>query len=420
MRDSLVPMDCLKSAVIVRYYIGMCWAKYLFEFGGFSFRSVVSRGGRFTGPAVSIFYLLALAISGSCGPATAQESSYPQPNVQESSYAQQLQRLRQDLRDIQKYVYSESFSGTNKIKRAAPGGPPLSTDAATRLHFKIQSMEAELTALTGRLEQIENALQRSKGRLNRLVSDVDLRLRTLETASGISPTVESNVEAGVSLNSGTSVQASILSGGTDAALAVDPGSGQLVRGQKLLGTVPNSAVINVKPSQAAPNTAQPSGKIVLKRPPLPVPSMAPGSSVISKPSGKVMLLPNGTAKQQYKYAFGLLKKRDFSNAARSFKAFVDKNPKHSLAGNAMYWLGETYYDQKQYAEAARIFLDGYRRYPQSNKAPDNLLKLGKSLNSVGEKKSACAAWNKLIKSYPKANLRLLRSAKSSFSQNKCA
>lgn len=413
-------MDCLKSAVIVRYYIGMSWAKYLFKFEGFSCRSVVSGGGHFTGPAATIFYLLALAISGGFGPATAQESSYAQPNVQESSYAQQLQRLRQDLRDIQKYVYSESFSGTNKIKRAAPGGPPLSTDAATRLHFKIQSMEAELTALTGRLEQIENALQRSKGRLNRLVSDVDLRLRTLETASGISPTVESNVEAGVSLNSGTSVQASILSGGTDAALAVDPGSGQLVRGQKLLGTVPNSAVIIVKPSQAAPNTAQPSGKIVLKRPPLPVPSMAPGSSVISKPSGKVMLLPEGSAKQQYKYAFGLLKKRDFSNAARSFKAFVDKNPKHSLAGNAMYWLGETYYDQKQYAEAARIFLDGYRRYPQSNKAPDNLLKLGKSLNSVGEKKSACAAWNKLLKSYPKANSRLLRSAKRSFSQNKCA
>jgi tol-pal system protein YbgF len=403
-------MDCLKSAVIVWHGVGMNWAKYLFGFGGFSRRSRALSGPRFAGPAGTILYLLALAVSGGFGPA----------NAQESSYAQQLQRLRQDLRDIQKYVYSESFSGTGKIKRAAPGGPPSSADAATRLHFKIQSMETELTALTGRLEQIENGLQRSEGRLNRLVSDVDLRLRTLETASGISPSVESNVEAGVSSDNGTGVQALILSGGTDAAPAADPGNGQLPPGQKLLGTVPNSAVINVKPSQTVPNTAQPSGKIVLKRPPLPVTATAPGSGFIAKPSGKVMLLPDGTPKQQYKYAFGLLKKRDFSNAARSFKAFVDKNPKHSLAGNAMYWLGETHYDQKQYAEAARIFLDGYRRYPKSNKAPDNLLKLGKSLNSVGEKKSACAAWNKLLKSYPKANSRLVRSAKRSFSQNKCA
>ena len=388
----------------------MSWVKYLFGFGGFSRRPRASSGRRFAGLVGTILYLLALTVAGDFGPA----------NAQESGYAQQLQRLRQDLRDIQKYVYSESFSDTGKKKRAASGGAPLSADAATRLHFKIQSMETELTALTGRLEQIENGLQRSEGRLNRLVSDVDLRLRTLETASGISPTVESNVEAGVGSGSGLGVQALILSGGTDAAPAAEPGNGQLPPGQKLLGTVPNSALINVKPSQTVPYKAQPSGKIVLKRPPLPETATAPGSGVIAKPSGKVMLLPEGTPKQQYKYAFGLLKKRDFSNAARSFKAFVDKNPKHSLAGNAMYWLGETYYDQKQYAEAARIFLDGYRRYPQSNKAPDNLLKLGKSLNSVGEKKSACAAWNKLLKSYPKANSRLLRSAKRSFSQNKCA
>lgn len=387
----------------------MNWAKYLVECAVFPRRLWAFGKGRSIRPTGAFLCALGIAILSGFGPAMAQQNSY----------AQELQRLRQDLRDIQKYVYSESFAGGSKTDGPVPSGPPLSADAATRLHFKIQSMQAGLMTLTGRLEQIENGLRRSEDRLNRLVSDVDLRLRTLETTTGVSPGVGSSVSGGV--------QAPVLSGATDATPSQAGGTpgngvvetGQLAPGQQLLGTVSSSAVENVKPGNAAPNVAPPTGGLLLKRPPLPKTAPAPGGVAAAKPSGKVMLLPDGTPKQQYTYAFGLLKKRDFPNAARSLKAFVDKNPKHSLAGNAMYWLGETHYDQKQFAEAARVFLDGYRRYPKSNKAPDNLLKLGKSLNSVGEKKSACAAWNKLLKSYPKANSRLVRSAKRSISQNKC-
>ncbi|MBE87980.1 MAG: tol-pal system protein YbgF [Rhodospirillaceae bacterium] len=477
----------------------MKWAKYVKEFVALFWCYWVTAKWRSFGNTCALLCALWLALLGSIGPAIAQQSGY----------AQDLQRLRQDLQDIQKYVYSESFSGGGK--KAVVSGPPLSADAATRLHFKIQSMQSELMALTGRLEQIENSLRRNESRLNRLVSDVDLRLRTLETASGIGPAFGSNVEVVGSAGSGAGVQKPTLTVGADAAPSVDPridqlapgitqlkrgssqlargtgelapkggqvvrgndqlasgitqlrpGSGQVARGigqlaprgaqvvrgndqsssgisqlkpssgqltrgtdqlapgQKLLGTVLRSELNNVKPVQTAPNSSQLSGEFSVKQPPIPKTVRLPGVVEPAAPSGKVMLLPDGTAKQQYKYAFGLLKKRDFLNAARSLKAFVDKNPTHSLAGNAMYWLAETHYEQRQYAEAARLFLDGYRRYPKSNKAPDNLLKLGKSLNSVGEKKSACAAWNKLLKSYPKANSRLVRSAKRSIRQNKCA
>ena len=363
--------------------------------------------------------------------------------AQQSSYAQDLQRLRQDLQDIQKYVYSESFSSGGR--KTAVSSPPLSADAATRLHFKIQSMQSELMALTGRLEQIENGLRRSEIRLNRLVSDVDLRLRTLETASGITQLRSGSVQGARETGQLAPRGGQVVRGNnqlTPGIIQLKQGSGQSTRrtdqiaprdgqvvrgnsqlapGQKLLGTVLKSELNNVKPVQTASNTSQFSDKLIVKQP-LPqktvrLPNVAEPAA---PPLGKVMLLPDGTAQQQYKYAFGLLKKRDFLNAARSLKAFVDKNPTHSLAGNAMYWLAETHYEQRQYAEAARLFLDGYRRYPKSNKAPDNLLKLGKSLNSAGEKKSACAAWNKLLKSYPKANSRLVRSAKRSIRQNKCA
>ena len=75
----------------------------------------------------------------------------------------------------------------------------------------------------------------------------------------------------------------------------------------------------------------------------------------------------------------------------------------ALAGNAQYWLGETYYVRKDYNNAAATFAEGYRKYPQSGKAADNLLKLGMSLGNVGQKKEACLTFNQLAHDFPKAS-----------------
>ena len=133
-----------------------------------------------------------------------------------------------------------------------------------------------------------------------------------------------------------------------------------------------------------------------------------------------MTLPPGTPKEQYDYAFSLLTQRDVVNAEAAFSAFVATHPNHRLAGNALYWLGETHYVRKNYAEAARVFLDSYRRYPKGNKAPDNLFKLGKSLGAVGEKDSACAAFKKLKEAYPTANARILSNSRSEMGKLKCS
>ena len=62
-----------------------------------------------------------------------------------------------------------------------------------------------------------------------------------------------------------------------------------------------------------------------------------------------------------------------------FKAFVQRNPQHVLAGNAQYWLGETYYARRDYQNAMVAFAEGYKAYKTSPKGPDNLLKLGVTL-----------------------------------------
>ena len=53
-------------------------------------------------------------------------------------------------------------------------------------------------------------------------------------------------------------------------------------------------------------------------------------------------------------------------------------------------------------QAAQNFLDAYKKYPKSRRAPDSLLKLGMSLSKMGQKDQACAAFNSVGTEFPRA------------------
>lgn len=131
-------------------------------------------------------------------------------------------------------------------------------------------------------------------------------------------------------------------------------------------------------------------------------------------------LPEGASpREQYDFAFELLKKRDYSGASVALAEFLDKNPDDPLAANAIYWLGETHYVQKEYKAAAKVFLDGYQKYPTGSKAPDNLLKLGMSLAAYGDTDNACKTFKKLLETFPKAPVRITKAAKTEQKKLNC-
>ncbi len=121
---------------------------------------------------------------------------------------------------------------------------------------------------------------------------------------------------------------------------------------------------------------------------------------------------DGSPQAQYDNAFRLLSQTQYQEAGQAFAAFLTQNPDHQLAGNAKYWLGETYYVQGQYTEAAVTFAEGFQDYPDSAKAPDNLLKLGKSLAALDQTEDACGTFAELIKRYTAAPPTILQQAKT--------
>lgn len=124
-------------------------------------------------------------------------------------------------------------------------------------------------------------------------------------------------------------------------------------------------------------------------------------------------------KEQYEDAYTLLKQGNHIAAEKAFIQFIKDNPKHDLAGNANYWLGETYYARGHYEQAAPIFAEGFTTYKNNSKAPDNLLKLGLTMNKLGKKEEACTAFTSLAEEFPKADKNILTRAKDEAEKLAC-
>jgi tol-pal system protein YbgF len=138
------------------------------------------------------------------------------------------------------------------------------------------------------------------------------------------------------------------------------------------------------------------------RPPGGAQAAAPGpapTAPAAPPSGGAA---NAGGDQMYNDAMKKLQDGDNAGAERGFKAFLQSHPKHALAGNAQYWLGESYYARKDYQNAMTAFAEGYKTYKTSPKGPDNLLKLGITLAVMGRKADACQVFAKFSQDYPRA------------------
>jgi len=252
---------------------------------------------------------------------------------------------------------------------------------------RLSALDEELRSLTGKMESESHQIDQMNKRLDKLVSDIDFRLSALEKS---------------------------ISGS-----AARPGAGK--PGQQVMGTVPPAVPVEKAPpggNQAGmlgtlkkgDLTSRPDGR------PGGRPGASPQSSTQSsartgaaKPTSKratppnavvAGVLPKGSAKDQYAYAFGLLRQAKYQEAEVALKAFIAKRKKHPLASNARYWLGESYYVRAQFSEAAKIFYKAYQSNKKGNKAPDSLLKLGMSLSGLKKQAQACAAFSKLTADYP--------------------
>ncbi|HIJ88104.1 MAG TPA: tol-pal system protein YbgF [Desulfuromonadales bacterium] len=97
-----------------------------------------------------------------------------------------------------------------------------------------------------------------------------------------------------------------------------------------------------------------------------------------------------------------LKAGEIVAAREQFTKFLEQNPKHELAANGHYWIGETYYSEKNYESAILSYQDVIKNYPGKEKVVAAMLKQAMAFNEIKDSKSAKFVLKKLVEGFPKS------------------
>jgi len=94
---------------------------------------------------------------------------------------------------------------------------------------------------------------------------------------------------------------------------------------------------------------------------------------------------------------------DMAGARDIFTKFLEQYPKEDLVANAHYWIGETYYSEKNYEQAILAFQEVIKNHPQKDKVPAAMLKQSMAFKAIKDTKSARYVLKKLMEEYPKSD-----------------
>lgn len=130
-------------------------------------------------------------------------------------------------------------------------------------------------------------------------------------------------------------------------------------------------------------------------------SPVPSVHVLREGVGHVPRNDSSAAVASYRRSYEALRAGKHEEAMQGFREFLHLFSNHDLADNAQYWLGECYYDRKDYASAVREFRRVIERYPSGNKVPDALLKVGYSYLALGSLEAGRQTLGQLLRSYPR-------------------
>lgn len=97
-----------------------------------------------------------------------------------------------------------------------------------------------------------------------------------------------------------------------------------------------------------------------------------------------------------------LKAGDVATAREQFARFLEQNPKHELAANAHYWIGETHYSEKNYESAILSYQEVIKNFPGKEKVVAAMYKQALAFNAIKDAKSAKFVLKKLIEGFPKS------------------
>lgn len=260
-----------------------------------------------------------------------------------------INQLENQVQTLSRSVYRGTAPSAAEAAAFSGSG---NSSALASIEVRLSQLESQQRSLLGQVERMNHDVQQMKTRLDRALADNDQRFQQLERG-GAAGAATGRSSAGTS--TGMVATGDLYAEDVTKQVTQTGTRSSGNAGERNLGTI----------------------------------STGTGGNRASDPANIL-----------YDNAFSDIREAKYEAAEDKFKRFMAMYPSHTLAANAQYWLAETYYVRGNYAQAARMFAQGYQDYPKGSKAPDSLLKLGLSLAQLNKKEDACLSLAQLKKEYP--------------------
>ncbi|MFZ1813983.1 MAG: tol-pal system protein YbgF [Rhizobiaceae bacterium] len=285
-------------------------------------------------------------------------------------------------------------------------------DATVRMN----QLEESNRALNGRIEELNFQLLQLQEQIRKMQEDNEFRFQELEqkgdaggngavTAQKETPQTQGDANLGKSQPSEQDTSAQRSDGnsiariieGTGGETPAVPGT---IDGVEIFKGEAGAGEESSLPQNLGSLTFDADGNLVdsnIERPIDLTGRSATGSNGAAPQAGA--LLPDDP-EQLYQLGYTYVQSGDYELAGQTFEEFSDRFPDHARLPEARFWLGESLLARGLNDEAAKVYLEAHRNYPDSRFGAQTLLKLGVALNAMQQRELACATFAEVPKKYP--------------------
>jgi tol-pal system protein YbgF len=331
--------------------------------------------------------------------------------------------------------------------------PAQSQDAASAL-LRIDRLENQVRTLTGQLEQSQFQVKRLEDALKKFQQDVEFRFQEQSSRPASRP-APAPAPARPQQRGDLNDQGYTVITEAPAQPQVEPAPTRLSRrgdafdpeadpaapgAPRNLGTLASEPAIPAGRTgdlYAGPlgNEDDPDAPLDLMRGATPrpaQPAQAPaapqvlaGVSPVARPAidptgpAVASIAPPAGPRDEFDVAANSLKGGQYEAAETGFRTFLQKYPKDRLASDATFFLGESYFRRSRPREAAEQYLKVSTDFARTPRAPEALIKLGLSLEKLGAREQACAAYGEVGRKYPNSSTAIRTTAERESKRAQC-
>tara|TARA_B100001250_G_scaffold135658_1_gene116067 strand:- start:1671 stop:2594 length:924 start_codon:yes stop_codon:yes gene_type:complete len=259
--------------------------------------------------------------------------SYSLHSEESLTIKQQLDRIVQEVSDLNKAVFNKSFDSNDLNLENNQDD----AERFTSIDIRMYDLERDIKNLTLQFEEIIFKLDDLSNYIQKLEDEMNLNLQEIKKNSGIQNIESSTDEKSITFE---------------------------VEEQNTLGKL----VISEDSKETLSNEE---------------------TTLEEKITNQDKEFNNLSPEEQLQFALDQMMKKNYNQAKISLEEFIENLPENQLSGSAHFWLGKIYLFESNYRKAAIVFGEGVQSFPQSIKAPEMYYELSKSLKEMNKFSEAC-------------------------------